>query len=116
MPSLVAVIVNCLAIWKHLSRPVLAMLKKEQKESRIKNLDLGNVGFVSRFRIRQMLREYRSGFAGHPRDVLSTADLNDRRGLLSALLNMSEPEASRTQNTSDMYTYKSPDEISPGWR
>ena len=63
MPSLVAVIVNCLAIWKHLSRPVLAMLKKEQKESRIKNLDLGNMGFVSRFRIRQMLREYRSGFA-----------------------------------------------------
>ena len=63
MPSLVAVVVNCLVIWKHLSRPVLSMLRKEQKESRIRNLDLGNLGFVNRFRVRQMLREYRSGFA-----------------------------------------------------
>ena len=112
MPSLVAVIVNCLAIWKHLSRPVLAMLKKEQKESRIKNLDLGNVGFVSRFRIRQMLREYRSGFA---------VILGMFISLLILMIGVdcyALCEHVRTGSIEDtkyeyMYTYKYPDETVP---
>lgn len=62
MPSVVAIIVNCLVIWKRLSRPVLSMLRAEQKTGKISHLDLGNMGFVSRFRIRQMLREMRSAF------------------------------------------------------
>ena len=112
MPSLVAVIVNCLAIWKHLSRPVLAMLKKEQKESRIKNLDLGNMGFVSRFRIRQMLREYRSGFA---------VILGMFISLLILMIGVdcyALCEHVRTGSIEDtkyeyMYTYKYPDETVP---
>lgn len=112
MPSLVAVIVNCLVIWKHLSRPVLAMLKKEQKESRIKNLDLGNVGFVSRFRIRQMLREYRSGFA---------VILGMFISLLILMIGVdcyALCEHVRTGSIEDtkyeyMYTYKYPDETVP---
>lgn len=112
MPSLVAVIVNCLVIWKHLSRPVLAMLKKEQKESRIKNLDLGNMGFVSRFRIRQMLREYRSGFA---------VILGMFISLLILMIGVdcyALCEHVRTGSIEDtkyeyMYTYKYPDETVP---
>lgn len=112
MPSLVAVVVNCLVIWKHLSRPVLAMLKKEQKESRIKNLDLGNMGFVSRFRIRQMLREYRSGFA---------VILGMFISLLILMIGVdcyALCEHVRTGSIEDtkyeyMYTYKYPDETVP---
>lgn len=63
MPALTAAIVNCLVIRKKLSRPVLSMLRKEQKANRIRNLNLGNMGFIARFRIRQMLREMRSAFA-----------------------------------------------------
>ena len=63
MPALTAAIVNCLVIRKKLSRPVLSMLRKEQKASRIRDLNLGNMGFIARFRIRQMLREMRSAFA-----------------------------------------------------
>ena len=112
MPSLVAVIVNCLVIWKQLSRPVLAMLKKEPKESRIKNLNLGNMGFVSRFRIRQMLREYRSGFA---------VILGMFISLLILMIGVdcyALCEHVRTGSIEDtkyeyMYTYKYPDETVP---
>ena len=88
------------------------MLKKEQKESRIKNLDLGNVGFVSRFRIRQMLREYRSGFA---------VILGMFISLLILMIGVdcyALCEHVRTGSIEDtkyeyMYTYKYPDETVP---
>lgn len=63
MPALTAAIVNCLVIRRKLTRPVLSMLRKEQKTSKIRDLNLGNMGFIARFRIRQMLREMRSAFA-----------------------------------------------------
>lgn len=62
MPPLVAVAVNCLVIRKRLSRPVLALLRNERKNSSISKVDLKNMGFIGRFRIRQMLRESRTGF------------------------------------------------------
>lgn len=62
MPAVVAVVVNCLVIQKHLSRPVLALMKKEEKSGRVSNLNLGSMGFIQRFRICQMLREARTGF------------------------------------------------------
>lgn len=62
MPALVAIIVNCMVIQKRLSKPVLSLIKNEQKSNNVSNLDLGNLGFISRFRIRQMLREARTSF------------------------------------------------------
>lgn len=60
MPPLVAVLVNSIVIYKKLARPVLTMLRKEQKAGSIRNIGFGNMGFVSRFQLRQMLRELRS--------------------------------------------------------
>lgn len=62
MPPIVAVIVNYFVIRKHLSRTVLSLLRKEQKENKVSNIKLGNMKFMGRFQVRQMLREIRTGF------------------------------------------------------
>ena len=62
MPPLTAVIVNYFVIRKKLSRPVLVMIHNEQKAGKVSALDLKDMGFISRFRVRQMLRELRTGF------------------------------------------------------
>ena len=49
-------------IVKKLSRPVLVMIHNEQKAGKVSALDLKDMGFISRFRVRQMLRELRTGF------------------------------------------------------
>lgn len=61
MPPVVAVIVNYLVINKKLKRTALSLIRNEQKASKIRDINLGNLNFVRRFQIRQMLREVRSG-------------------------------------------------------
>ncbi|WP_295210365.1 FtsX-like permease family protein [Ruminococcus sp.] len=61
MPPVVSVIVNLLVINKKLSRTALSLIKNEQKISTGKNIDLRGKSFVTAFRIRQMLREARTG-------------------------------------------------------
>lgn len=61
MPPVVSAIVNCLVINKRLSRPVLKLIKNEQGKNKINNINLGDMRFVRRFQIRQMLREARTG-------------------------------------------------------
>lgn len=61
MPPVVSAIVNCLVINKRLSRPVLKLIKNEQGKNKINNINLGDMRFVKRFQIRQMLREARTG-------------------------------------------------------
>lgn len=62
MPAAAAVLVNWIVIRRRLERPVLKLIRNEPKQSRISNVDLGNMTFVSRFQIRQLLRELRTGF------------------------------------------------------
>lgn len=61
MPPIVGVIINCFVINNKLSQPALKLINNDQKTSKISNVNLGNMGFVGRFRIRQMLREGRTG-------------------------------------------------------
>ena len=66
MPPVTAVVVNYLVINKKLNRTALSLLRNEQtagKAGRIQNMNLGNMKFLLRFQIRQMLREIRSAFA-----------------------------------------------------
>lgn len=66
MPPVTAVVVNYLVINKKLKCTALSLLRNEQtagKASRIQNMNLGNMKFLLRFQIRQMLREIRSAFA-----------------------------------------------------
>ncbi len=61
-PPVIAAVVNCLVIRKRLSKPALQLIRNEQKTGKIRGINLGNMSFLPRFRIRQMLREMRSGF------------------------------------------------------
>ena len=66
MPPVTAAVVNYLVINKKLNRTALSLLRNEQtagKAGRIQNMNLGNMKFLLRFQIRQMLREIRSAFA-----------------------------------------------------
>lgn len=60
MPPVTAGIVNYFVMNQKLSCTALSLLRKEQKTGRIRELHLGNMGFMGRFRIRQMQREMRS--------------------------------------------------------
>lgn len=60
MPPVVSVIVNYLVINKSLSRTALSLIKNEQKASRGKDIKLPDMPFMSKFKLRQMLRERRT--------------------------------------------------------
>ena len=57
MPPLIAAAVNILAVRKQLSRTALSLLRHERKTRSLKTLRMKRMGFIGRFRIRQMLRE-----------------------------------------------------------
>ena len=60
MPPLIAVLVNLLFIRRRLSAPALKLIRKETKYAQVRKLDLGRMGYVRRFQIRQLIRESRS--------------------------------------------------------
>lgn len=66
MPPVTAAVVNCLVISKKLKRTALSLLRNEQtagRAGRIRDMNLGNMKFLHRFQIRQLLREMRSAVA-----------------------------------------------------
>lgn len=62
MPPVVASLVNYFVIRSKLSKTALSLMRNEQKQNKIHNIHLGDMGFIARFRIRQMLREVRTSF------------------------------------------------------
>lgn len=60
MPPVVSLIVNTLVINKSLSRTALSLIKNEQKITTGANVNLGRLGFLRRFQIRQLIREKRT--------------------------------------------------------
>lgn len=62
VPPVISIIVNSLVIRKRLSKPVPTMIRNEQKVGNGKDIKLGNMSFMNLFKIRQMLRESRTGF------------------------------------------------------
>lgn len=111
MPSLAAVITNYLVIRKKLARPLLALIRGEQKNGRIHTLRLTG-GFVRVFRIRQLLRETR---------VAVTVFLGMFISLLIVMLSLdcyAICSHIKTENVADtrfeyMYTYKYPQKEVP---
>ncbi|MBQ8613301.1 MAG: FtsX-like permease family protein [Ruminiclostridium sp.] len=61
MPPVISVIVNYIVISRRLSKTALSLIRNEQKISHRSKVNLGNIGFIRRFQIRQMLREARTG-------------------------------------------------------
>ena len=62
MPPVVSIVVNYLVINRSLSRTALSLIRNEQKVTRSRDIRLGDLPFMSKFRIRQMLRERRTAF------------------------------------------------------
>lgn len=59
-PPVIAALVNFIVIRRKLSAPALQMIRGEEKRRDVSELDLGTMGFLRRFQLRQMLREGRS--------------------------------------------------------
>lgn len=60
MPPVISAIVNALVINKRLSQTALSLIKNEQNVHRGRDIDLGKMGFIRRFQIRQLTREART--------------------------------------------------------
>ena len=59
LPILIAFTVNYLVINSKLSLAPLKLLRREKKQHKLANIDLKEMGFINRYRIRQLLREIR---------------------------------------------------------
>lgn len=61
MPPIVSIIVNYILISKKLSKTALSLMRNEQNVGRHSKIKLGNMSFISRFQVRQMTCEIRTG-------------------------------------------------------
>lgn len=112
MPLIVAIIVNYAVIQKRLSKPVLGLIKNEQKSGKVYNLKLGKLGFVAKFQIRQMLREARSSFTVIFGMFISLLILMLGVNCYVMCKHISEDNKNDTK-FEYMYTYKFPEEKVP---
>lgn len=112
MPPLAAIVVNYFVIRKKLSQTALSLIKNEVKQPKGSNVNLGDMGFVGRFRVRQMLREMRTGL---------TVVIGMFIALICLMLSLNTAtfcSKVKEQNVEDthyeyMYTYKYPTENPP---
>ncbi|SEW18201.1 ABC transporter permease [[Clostridium] fimetarium] len=59
MPIIITALVNYFVLNGKLKAEPLKLLRKEKKQTKIANVDLKNMGFINRYRIRQLIREIR---------------------------------------------------------
>lgn len=112
MPPVVAAIVNFVVIRKRLSQSVLTLMRSEHKNSKISNLNLGTMGFIGRFRIRQMLREARTSltviFGMFISMLIMMLGINTY-----VLCEHISQESKEDTKYEYMYTYKYPEKVVP---
>lgn len=60
IPIFIALIVNYLVINSKLSMAPLKLLRREKKQHQLANIDLKEMSFINRYRIRQLMREIRA--------------------------------------------------------
>lgn len=112
MPPVVAALVNWFVIRGRLSKTALSLIRNEQKKSRISNVDLGKLKYISRFQVRQMLKEARTGltviFGMFFALLVLMLCMNT-----SVLCNNIKFGTARDTKFEYMYTYKYPDERVP---
>ena len=61
LPPVISIIVNALVIRSRLNRTPLSLLRNEQKVSKSKDIKLKEMEFIKLFKLRQLLRERRTG-------------------------------------------------------
>ncbi len=107
MPALICVLVNVLAINNKLSQTALSLIRNEQKVGRIKNISLGKLKFMTKFQIRQMIREARTGITVTLGMVIALSILMiglNTNAMCDNLIN----DVKRTAKYEYMYTLKYP--------
>lgn len=112
MPPAAAALVNYLVIRKKLSGTALQLIRNEGKQSRIHRIRLGKLGFIARFRIRQMMRELRTGFTVIFGMFISLLILMLAVDCYVLCENISVESKADTKYEY-MYTYKYPEEEAP---
>ncbi len=112
MPPVISVIVNYIVISKRLSRTALSLIRNEQNITHRSKVNLGNMGFIRRFQVRQMLREARTGitviFGMFICLLIFMLGMN-----CYVLCNNIKVENTEDTKYSYMYTLKYPEETAP---
>lgn len=112
VPPIVCLIVTSMVIRKRLSKPVLTLLKNEQKTGKGKDIKLRNMKFMKLFKIRQIIRERRTAFT-----VIFGMFVSILLLVMSLEIyvycNQVEVEYVEDTKFEYMYTYKYPDEKAP---
>ncbi|MBQ9142720.1 MAG: FtsX-like permease family protein [Lachnospiraceae bacterium] len=112
LPPVLSAVVNTLVIRKKLNKPALQMLRNEQKAGRASNVKLGNLSFITKFRIRQMLREARTSATVLGGMFISLLILMLGLDCYSMCSHISGANKADTK-FEYMYTYKYPEEKVP---
>ena len=112
LPPVVSAIVNWLVIRKKLSKPALQLLRNEQKSGNMGHIKLGKMGFITTFRIRQMLREARTSLTVVGGMFISLLILMLGLNCYAMCNRISEDNKADTK-FEYLYTYKYPEEIVP---
>lgn len=112
LPPVVSAIVNWLVIRKKLSKPALQLLRNEQKSGNMGHIKLGKMGFITTFRIRQMLREARTSLTVVGGMFISLLILMLGLNCYVMCNRISEDNKADTK-FEYLYTYKYPEEMVP---
>lgn len=112
LPPVLSVLVNWMVIRKKLNQPALRLLKNEQKQGSMRQVKLGKMGFVTTFRIRQMLREARTSLTVVGGMFVSLLVLMLGLNCYNMCSGISKDNKVDTK-FEYLYTYKYPDESVP---
>ncbi len=112
LPPVISAVVNWMVIRSKLNKTALSLLRNEQKAGKTSNIKLGNIGFVTMFQIRQMLRELRTSFTviGGMFISLLILMLGLNCYVMSQHISMDNKADTKFEY---LYTYKYPEETVP---
>jgi putative ABC transport system permease protein len=113
LPILIALFVNYMVINNKLSMAPLKLLRREKKQHPLTNIDLKEMGFINRYRIRQLLREIRGNitlFCGLSIAILLMVFGFSIYGSVSAYVNNVASDVAYNY----LYLLKYPMETAPG--
>lgn len=112
LPPVLSALVNWLVIRNKLDKPALQLLRNEQKTGRMSHIKLDGLGFITSFRIRQMLREARTSLTVIGGMFIALLILMLGLDCYSMCKNISEDNKADTK-FEYLYTYKYPEETVP---
>lgn len=112
LPPLISALVNWMVIGKKLNKPALQLLRNEQKTGNMSHIKLEGLGFITSFRIRQMLREVRTSLTVVGGMFIALLILMLGLDCYAMCNHISEDNKTDTR-FEYLYTYKYPEETVP---